>query len=337
MKINQNLNEISFNRSSLISKILIVKILLLLSVFIIFQQDGFAQESSNYVMYRNGMHSYNPGASGLFHKHRTSINAKYYPYTFYGSDIKSVSLFFDQKVAKLKGGIGFSYTYDVMDEFRFNHSFGMSYAYHFDMGNAGTLGAGVYFGMITCKLISLLDTSTIQPVFLPGLAYRYGNLDFGISIGLRHKDFALLEKDLNIFNYPTINIFSSYKFYMGPKFSLTPSVYAVFYPKTEADRYFGNKMLPNYNFSLTANFSERFWIGAAYIHNYVRGYYAQSHFLYWDGLHIFAGVDIKGKYTIGVSAVPKIYTEVYGNDSPRFLYSEFVIAYKLGNDKLEKN
>lgn len=314
-----------------------------LIVMMILQMQVSAQESSNYVMYRNGIHSYNPGASGMFHKHKTSINGKYFPNTSLGDDVKSVSVFVDQQVPVLKGGIGFSYTYDIWDDSRYNHNLGFSYAYHFDLGSAGKLGAGINLGLITCKFKRLFwtfdggpflyDTTTIKIVFTPGLAYKFKNFDLGISIGLRNRDSFVLEKNMYFFNSPAINIFTSYKIYTGPKFSLTPGVYAVFYPRTDSDRYRNEKMTTNYNFNLTANFSEQFWIGAAYNRNFDWGHMSQSFFTYPDGFFVSSGIDIKEKYGIGLSLMPKIFKQDhYNNDSFRkalFYYAEFVISYKL--------
>ncbi|PKP49905.1 MAG: hypothetical protein CVT94_03630 [Bacteroidetes bacterium HGW-Bacteroidetes-11] len=336
MKINQNLNEINFNRSSLISKILIVKIFLLLSVFIIFQQDGFAQESSNYVMYRNSIFVFNPGATGLHQKTLATLNAKYYPKLGFSPEIKSVSVSFEKNSPAMEGGIGFAYSYEQIENYSSQHAAGISYSYHFDLHDAGVIGAGIYVGMIFSNISHLNGANFSRLFYVPGVAYKYKNFDLGVSVGIRFRDGSIV-REPNIFNSPVVNAFSSYKFMIGPKFGITPGIYAVFYPNSESN-YEGNRSYsPLYNLNLTASFSDKFWLGFAYVHNKSNDKNdPMSRWMFPTGLHVSAGVDIAEKFRFGVSVAPNHFTDKVSGNHPDFGYFEFVFAYKVGLEKVKE-
>lgn len=296
---------------------------------------GLGQESSNYVMYRNTISVFNPGATGLHQKTIATLNAKYYPKLGFSPEIKSASVSFEKNSPAMKGGIGISYSYEQIENYWSQHVAGISYSYHFDLHDAGVIGAGVYVGMIFSNISHLNGANFSRLFYVPGVAYNYKNFDLGVSVGIRFRDGNIV-REPNIFNSPVVNAFSSYKFMIGPKFGITPGIYAVFYPNSESN-YEGNRSYsPLYNLNLTASFSDKFWLGFAYVHNKSNDKNdPMSRWMFPTGLHISAGVDIAEKFRFGASVAPNHFTDKVSGDHPDFDYFEIVLSYKVGKDSVK--
>jgi hypothetical protein len=293
---------------------------------------GLGQESSNYVMYRNTISVFNPGATGLHQKTLATLNAKYYPKLGYTPEIKSASVSFEKNSPAMEGGVGVSYSYEQIENYWSQHVAGISYSYHFDLHDAGVIGAGIYVGMIFSNISHLNGANFSRLFYVPGVAYNYKNFDLGVSVGIRFRDGNIV-REPNIFNSPVVNAFSSYKFMIGPRFGITPGIYAVFYPNSESNYEGTRSYSPLYNLNLTTSFLDKFWLGYAYVHNKSNDKYDHmSRWMFPTGLHVSAGVDITGKFRIGASVAPNHFSDKVSGDHPDFDYFEFVLSYKVGKD-----
>ncbi len=272
-----------------------------------------AQESSQYTMYQNSYSTFNPGATGLYNKYFASFTTRF-PVSdamFYRN---AESLVYEQKVDKINSGFGANITYENMQDFRFDWIVALNYAYHFDLKDAGKLGAGISVGNILRRFdfqrISYpnMDTTSSRLFMNFGLVYSFKNLNLGFSIAEVYLKNDSKER-LSMFGsmQPAYSFFGAYDIKLNSSLALTPAIYAVFYEE-------GNRKI---DYKITLKVQDRFWAGVSL--------YTDNINTYDDGLFsLMIGYDILGKYRIGYAQS----VEFFGGLS-RYGYHEISLAWML--------
>ncbi len=327
MRINQNLNEIKACRSSLINKIPAGKIFLFLSLFMIFQQDGLAQESSKYVMYQNSYSAFNPGYTGLQSKYFASLSSNFpgrerkYLFNEETPFFNAETLIYEQKLEKLSSGIGVNISYENIDDLFCDLTFAVNYAYHLELHGFGTIGAGISVGRIfrTYKDLNYYnennwndfrtyDTTGGKTYLSIGLAYKLRNLNFGAAIGEMYPMAPAKNPDL-FFRKPNyaVNVNASYDVKLSGKHTLIPSVYVAALPDD----------ILRIDYKLMFDYKKRIW-GAATFSD-LRRFRGKESSLYFS-----VGTDIQGKYRIGYTFSRN--ESLFGSPSE---YHELVLAVML--------
>jgi len=257
-------------------------IFLLLSCYSI---SVHAQQDVHFSMFWNAYNVFNPAFSGLTHQHFGTLTYRNQWDGVPGAP-NSVLATYNAKVNKLHGGLGVNYLYDHIG-FTKTHDANVTYSYHLQVGDSGTLAFGVAAGITHLSMNPewIPPTSNYDPL-LPGktrdinfnmnlgVMYRYRNLLIGISSTSVTKP-ELKLKNWNYTKERHYYLTGAYAFQLGSRFELKPQAMM----QTDAVQI-------NWDFNLMATYNRRFWLGVSFETGGTTG-------------SVMAGWDIRERFRIG--------------------------------------